>query len=94
MSNRCACGREKKPSFPTCWKCEVNRKVQAAYEAGRAHERAVLAFTPSSASPGVPITPARWRTLMQLVHPDRHGGSDTAVRTAAWLNEIRPRCEQ
>jgi hypothetical protein len=31
-----------------------------------------------------------WRRLMQLVHPDKHGGSETAKKVAQWLLEQRP----
>lgn len=32
----------------------------------------------------------QWRRLMMLVHPDKHAGSEAAVRAAQWLNEVRP----
>jgi hypothetical protein len=31
----------------------------------------------------------RWRQLVQLAHPDRHGGSAAATDTTAWLNRLR-----
>jgi predicted nucleic acid-binding Zn-ribbon protein len=32
-----------------------------------------------------------WRSLIQLVHPDRHGGSQGATRLTQWLNDIKGR---
>lgn len=32
-----------------------------------------------------------WRSLVQLVHPDKHGGSPGATRLTQWLNEIKGR---
>ena len=32
-----------------------------------------------------------WRSLVQLVHPDKHGGSPGATRLTAWLNGIKGR---
>ena len=32
-----------------------------------------------------------WRALMQLAHPDKHGGSPGATRITAWLNGIKER---
>ena len=37
-----------------------------------------------------PIPREQWRRLMMLVHPDKHGGSEAAVRAAQWLNQVRP----
>lgn len=32
-----------------------------------------------------------WRALVQLVHPDKHGGSPGATRLTQWLNDIKGR---
>jgi hypothetical protein len=32
-----------------------------------------------------------WRALVQLVHPDKHGGSQGATRLTQWLNNIKGR---
>jgi hypothetical protein len=32
-----------------------------------------------------------WRALVQLVHPDKHGGSQGATRLTQWLNDIKGR---
>jgi hypothetical protein len=40
------------------------------------------------ATPAIPRD--QWRRLVQLVHPDKHGGSQAAVKAAQWLNEVRP----
>lgn len=36
------------------------------------------------------IPKATWRLLMQLVHPDKHGGSQAALAATQWLNANRP----
>jgi hypothetical protein len=40
------------------------------------------------------IAPRRWRQLLQLVHPDRHGNSEAANDCTRWLLEIRAEVEQ
>lgn len=37
---------------------------------------------------GIPMV--QWRRLMQLCHPDRHGGSEAAHTATRWLLENRP----
>lgn len=37
-----------------------------------------------------PIPREQWRRLLQLVHPDRHGGSPAATEATKWLLEVRP----
>lgn len=37
-----------------------------------------------------PIPPTHWRRMVQLAHPDRHGGSDAATEVTRWLLENRP----
>ena len=32
----------------------------------------------------------QWRRLVQLCHPDKHGGSEAAVKATQWLQEVRP----
>ena len=32
-----------------------------------------------------------WRSLLQLVHPDKHNGSQGATRLTQWLNDIKQR---
>ena len=36
------------------------------------------------------IPPEQWRRLVQLAHPDRHGGSVAAQEATRWLLEHRP----
>lgn len=38
-----------------------------------------------------PIDKARVRELLQLVHPDKHGGSELAQRVTQWLLDLRKR---
>jgi hypothetical protein len=37
----------------------------------------------------VTLTQQRLRQLLQLVHPDRHGGSELSKEVFQWLGEIR-----
>ena len=39
-------------------------------------------------SPAIPAE--QWRRLVQLCHPDRHGGSPASNEAMQWLNEVRP----
>ena len=32
-----------------------------------------------------------WRALVQLAHPDKHGGSQGATRLTQWLNDVKGR---
>lgn len=34
-----------------------------------------------------------WRALVQLAHPDKHGGSAAANRVTQWLNDIKGRLQ-
>ena len=47
-----------------------------------------IAARPAPAAPS-PFDLARLRQLLQLCHPDRHGGSDLAHRTTSWLLDLR-----
>lgn len=44
---------------------------------------------PVPAVTATPIEPARVRQLIQLCHPDRHGGSPLAHDVTAWLLGLR-----
>ena len=47
--------------------------------------------TPSPRYNGTAIPPDMLKRLIQLAHPDRHGGSDAAHRATQWLLEQRRR---
>jgi hypothetical protein len=34
-TDRCRCGKSKRPGHPQCWRCERNQREVAAFEAGR-----------------------------------------------------------
>lgn len=53
------------------------------FEAGRATAMA------ENRDGGATLDVERLRELLQLVHPDRHGGSALAVRVTQWLLELR-----
>ena len=40
--------------------------------------------------PALAMPSDQWRRLVQLCHPDRHGGSDAATAATRWLLENRP----
>lgn len=40
--------------------------------------------------PADSIPPEQWRRLVQLAHPDKHGGSVAAAEATRWLLENRP----
>ena len=76
-----------------CWKAskapsradagEFVRGYRAGYEAGQASAAARNTPKPE------PLDKARVRQLLQLCHPDRHGGSDLAQRVTQWLNDVK-----
>lgn len=53
---------------------------QRGFEAGRAHGRAEAVGA---------VDKTRVRQLLQLVHPDRHGGSALANEVTVWLLALR-----
>ena len=77
----------------SCWKAskagekpeagEFLRGYRAGYEAGQASASAGSGPEPTA------LDKARVRQLLQLCHPDKHGGSDLAQRVTQWLNEIK-----
>ncbi len=64
-----------------CWKA-AKTKEKAQHE-GRATSKHSQADSTSS------IDAQRLRQLLQLCHPDKHGGSELAERVTQWLNEIK-----
>ena len=64
--------------FP-CWKRGADEKA--------AREAEMLAELESARRCQIP--PERLRGLIQLCHPDKHNGSETATEVTAWLLSIR-----
>lgn len=63
----------------------------AALQAENDRLRAELAQARQRKTLATPAIPReQWRRLMMLVHPDKHAGSEAAVKAAQWLNEVRP----
>ena len=52
------------------------------------HEELLAQFTRLSGGSLMPIE--QWRRLVQLAHPDKHGGSVAAAEATRWLLENRP----
>jgi transcriptional regulator with XRE-family HTH domain len=48
-------------------------------------EPEIPAAPPEGAPQTLQVDPTRLRQLLQLVHPDKHGGSKTATDITAWL---------
>ena len=57
-------------------------------ELAQARQRKPRATRATRTTPAIPRD--QWRRLMMLVHPDKHAGSEAAVKAAQWLNEVRP----
>jgi hypothetical protein len=64
-----------------CWKGEAKASKRVL------QLEAELAIMRRSGN--VIIDAKRWRQLLHLCHPDRHGGSAAANDVAQWLNQIR-----
>lgn len=64
-----------------CWKA-TKTKEKAQHE-GRATSKH------SSQESTASIDAARLRQLMQLCHPDKHGGSELANKVTQWLAEMK-----
>jgi len=63
-----------------CLRCYLATKGKAA----------PTATAPAKPEPLIP--PDMLRRLIQLCHPDRHGGSECAHKTTQWLLSIREQC--
>lgn len=65
------------------------RILSAMYreQAGNPH-KLLHEFSRLSERPSFP--PEQWRRLVQLAHPDKHGGSVAAAEATRWLLENRP----
>lgn len=84
---RClSCWRATKEQPRTSDPADSNmRWYRRGYEAGHA---AAIAL---AEGPPPPIDAERVRMLLQLAHPDKHGGSALATSVTAWLLELRKR---
>ena len=71
--------------------------AQAAYwekearelRAGKPNHHEELFAKLTRLSGGSLVPPEQWRRLVQLAHPDKHGGSAAAVEATRWLLENR-----
>lgn len=62
-------------------------RCEPCWRAGRKTHRPSL--PPATHATASPIDPARLRQLLQLCHPDRHGGSALACDITQWLLSMR-----
>jgi hypothetical protein len=79
------CGRSftpKKAYYHTCSRC---------YFDGGEHSERRAEPGPHSADPIATELSAHLPLLIQLAHPDRHGGSQAATRATQWLLAMRKR---
>lgn len=81
----CACGKEKKPAFRTCWKCKADADLRVKYSegfrAGIEHGKCMVK------APSIPKE--RIRQLLQLCHPDKHNNSLGSNDATRWLLKQR-----
>jgi hypothetical protein len=74
------CGKPKKEWAKVCWKCHTDEVVEDAYQRGVADGKADIPKLEKSL----------YRKLVQLTHPDKHGGAKAAVEVTQWLNSVKP----
>jgi hypothetical protein len=80
-ATRCPrCGKSKKEFFSICWRCKTDDDLEAEYQRG--YRDGIAASRPA-------LDSGRIRSLIQLCHPDRHGGSRVAVDATQWLLDQR-----
>ena len=65
---------------------DVARWRRIAHAAQAAPRKRPARIPPSPS----PIPAEQWRRIVQCCHPDRHGGSVSAVEATRWLLEHRP----
>ena len=86
------CGRPTRYGFPVCWRCHVHDQVEEARHAGYAEGHAA-GYTDGRAVQRAQVLDVhRLRQLLQLCHPDKHGGSLAANEVTAWLLQQRDSC--
>lgn len=93
MANFCeSCGNAVKGNFNKCFRCQLAARYQEGYDLGfsQGFIKGEDAKNAPKEPPKLALTEKRWRQLVQLCHPDKHGGSQTAVEIQAWLNEVKP----
>ncbi len=82
MNCACAkCGRTFEREASETWK-------RLCFPCWKAGKDAADKPTPAPAAP-MPIDPVMLRRLIQLCHPDRHGGSEAASVATTWLLKQR-----
>lgn len=90
-----ACFKKSKEPADTYW---INRALSAESLAATLQSQveqqrmtiSQLAFRPATSSVERELA-ENWRALVQLVHPDKHGGSAGATRVSQWLNGLKGR---
>lgn len=77
-----------------CWRRSKGTESAPPTDPYRAGYAAGFAAGSRIAAPGAPsIDKARLRQLLQLAHPDRHGGSALAGEVTVWLLSLRKGAE-
>lgn len=86
MTTFCGCGSPIKGRFSKCFKCQLKAAREEGYTLG--YSSGILKGEQNVKELGLTIE--RWRQLMSLCHPDKHGGSETAVAVTQWLAKQKP----
>ncbi len=72
-----------------CWKREM-RATEQVRQLAAENDRLRAELSRKARSPGpLGFDRARWRQILQLVHPDKHRGSKAATEATQWLMSIR-----
>jgi hypothetical protein len=82
------CGAQFVPKFPTaklCYHCWLEREQALERVDLLEQEVATLRAALAKAQPAPAIPRDMRRLLVQLCHPDRHGGSEAANKATRWL---------
>lgn len=81
------CGRPSKVS--PCWKCKQDEVRELGYSLG--YQAGYLkGVEEGKAESPLRLTVERWRQLVQLCHPQKHGDSPTSTDVTRWLLSIKP----
>lgn len=76
----------------SCWKATkaTAKPTDHAEECFRWYQRGLEEGRQAAQPPQqIQFDRDRLRQLLQLCHPDKHGGSDLAQRVTQWLNQIK-----
>lgn len=67
----------------------LKEQITALHAENYRMEGRLYASQRSKQAPSSSFSPDELRSLLQLVHPDKHGGKESAVRLTQKINELR-----